>query len=71
MQTFSLGFPSLIAQLSSGIVMIAFNMMILKLAGNIGLAAYGVVANLALVMIAVFSGIEQGIQPLFLSLLHL
>lgn len=65
MQTFSLGFPSLIAQLSSGIVMIAFNMMILKLAGNIGLAAYGVVANLALVMIAVFSGIEQGIQPLF------
>lgn len=45
--------------------MIAFNMMILKLAGNIGLAAYGVVANLALVMIAVFSGIEQGIQPLF------
>lgn len=63
-QILSLGFPSFVAQISSGIVMIAFNMIFLKLAGNIGLAAYGVIANLALVMTAVFSGIEQGIQPL-------
>lgn len=63
-QDLSLGFPSLIAQLSSGIVMITFNAMILKLAGNTGVAAYGVVANISLVVVAVYTGISQGVQPL-------
>lgn len=63
-QELSLGFPSLIAQLSSGIVMITFNAMILKLAGNTGVAAYGVVANISLVIVAVYTGIAQGMQPL-------
>lgn len=63
-QNISLGFPSLIAQLSSGIVMITFNTIILKLAGNTGVAAYGVVANISLVIVAVYTGIAQGIQPL-------
>lgn len=39
-QDLSLGFPSLIAQLSSGIVMIVFNAIILNLEGNTGVAAY-------------------------------
>lgn len=60
----SLGFPSLIAQLSSGIVMIIFNAIILKLEGNIGVAAYGVIANISLVIVAIYTGIAQGIQPL-------
>ncbi len=60
----SLGFPSLIAQVSSGIVMITFNAIILKLAGNTGVAAYGVIANISLVIVAVYTGIAQGIQPL-------
>lgn len=63
-QVLSLGFPSLIAQLSSGIVMITFNAIILKLAGNTGVAAYGVIANISLVIVAVYTGIAQGIQPL-------
>ncbi len=60
----SLGFPSLIDQLSGAVVMIAFNFLILDLAGNIGVAAYGVVANLAIVITGLFSGIAQGVQPL-------
>lgn len=60
----SLGFPSLIAQVSSGIVMIIFNMIILNLEGNIGVAAYGIIANISLVITAVYTGIAQGIQPL-------
>lgn len=60
----SLGVPSLITEFSSGIVMISFNMCMLYLAGNTGVAAYGVVANIALVIVAVFTGISQGIQPL-------
>ena len=60
----ALGFPSLLAQLSSGIVIIVFNAIILRLTGNTGVAAYGVVANLSLVIAAVYMGIAQGIQPL-------
>src|SRR5699024_2513751 len=63
-QDLSLGFPSLIAQMSSGIVMITFNAIILILAGNTGVAAYGVVANISLVIVAVYTGIAQGVQPL-------
>lgn len=60
----SLGFPSLVTEVSSGIVMIVFNSIILRLAGNTGVAAYGVIANLSLVVVAVYTGIAQGIQPL-------
>ncbi len=63
-QDLSLGFPSLLAQLSSGIVMITFNTIVLKVAGNTGVAAYGVVANISLVIVAVYTGIAQGVQPL-------
>lgn len=58
------GIPSLVAEVSSGIVIIVFNVIIFSLQGNIGVAAYGVVANLSLVAVAVFTGIAQGIQPI-------
>ena len=63
-QTLVIGFPSLVTQLSGGIVMIVFNYLILGLAGNIGVAAYGITANIAFVVVAIFTGIAQGIQPL-------
>lgn len=59
-----LGVSSLIAEVSNGAVLIAFNLLMLSLAGNIGVAAYGVVANIAIVVIAIFSGITMGLQPL-------
>ena len=67
MRVLSLGFPSLVAQLSSGIVMITFNAIILGIEGNTGVAAYGVVANISLVIVAIFTGIAQGVQPLISS----
>lgn len=67
LQTMALGFPSLVAQLSSGIVMILFNFLILRLEGNIGVAAYGVIANIALVATGVYTGVAQGVQPLLSS----
>ena len=60
----ALGFPSLAAELCSGLVMMAFNLVILRLEGDLGVAAYGVVANLAIVAVAMFDGLAQGIQPL-------
>lgn len=64
MQIFSLGFPSLLAQVSGGIVMILFNSLILGLEGNVGVAAYGVIANIAIVVTALYTGLAQGLQPL-------
>ncbi len=63
-QSALLGVPALIAELSSGIVIMVFNGIILKLEGNVGVAAYGVIANLSLVVISVYTGISQGMQPL-------
>lgn len=58
------GVPSLVSELSSGIVIIVFNLIMLRLGGNIGVAAYGVVANLSLVILSVYTGVAQGSQPL-------
>ena len=63
----SLGVSSLITEVSSGIVILVFNFLILDLSGNTGVAAYGVLANIALVLIAISTGIAQGIQPIVSS----
>lgn len=62
--TVVLGIPSLVTEISSGIVIIVFNILILGIAGNVGVAAYGVVANISLVVVAVFTGVAQGMQPI-------
>lgn len=41
-----------------------FNMLLLGIAGNVSVAAYGVVANLSLVAMSIFNGLAQGAQPL-------
>ncbi|NLP27977.1 MAG: MATE family efflux transporter [Clostridia bacterium] len=59
-----LGLSSFITEISSAVALITFNLVILKLEGNIGVASYGIVANIALVAVSVFIGIAQGMQPL-------
>jgi Na+-driven multidrug efflux pump len=59
-----LGISSLIGELSSSTVIIVFNLLILGLAGNLGVAAYGIIANIALVVISIFTGISEGMQPI-------
>lgn len=60
----SLGMSSFITEVSSGVVLMVFNLIILNISGNIGVAVYGIVANISLVIIAIFTGIAQGMQPL-------
>lgn len=59
----SLGFSSLVTEVSSGIVILIFNVILLGISGNIGVAAYGITANISLVITAVYTGIAQGMQP--------
>lgn len=58
------GMPSFVTELSAGFVILVFNNVILSIAGNIGVSAYGIIANVALIFLAVFNGISQGMQPL-------
>ena len=58
------GVPALIGELSSAMVMVVFNLIILNLKGNVGVAAFGIVANLSFIVIAIFTGVSQGMQPL-------
>ena len=59
-----LGVSAFVGELSSGVIAIVFNFPILGIAGNMGVAAYGVVANLSIVAFAIFNGLAQGAQPL-------
>lgn len=58
------GSAAFINEFSAGIVMAVYNFVILSITGNIGVAAYGILANLAIVVLAIFTGITQGMQPL-------
>ena len=64
-----LGSAAFLNECSSGLVLVVFNLLTLRLAGTLGVAAYGIVANLALMALALFTGINQGVQPLA-SLAH-
>ena len=58
------GISAFVGEMSAAVTTTIFNMLILDIAGNVGVAAYGVVAILSLVAMAIFNGISQGAQPL-------
>lgn len=61
---FKIGTPAFITELSTGIIIFAFNTIILSISDNIAVASYGILSNLALVVIGLYTGLSQGIQPL-------
>lgn len=60
----SAGFSPFLTEAASGIVMFLFNFIILGIAGNLGVAAFGIVSVISLVVTAIYTGLSQGIQPL-------
>ncbi len=63
-QSCQLGISGFVGELSSAVTTTVFNFLLIGLAGNVAVAAYGVIANLALVATAIFNGVAQGAQPL-------
>lgn len=63
----SLGMSAFVGEISNGITSLVFNYLMLGLGGNIAVAAYSVVANIALVCTSIFNGVAQGVQPLISS----
>ncbi|MCI7472131.1 MAG: MATE family efflux transporter [Clostridiales bacterium] len=59
-----LGSAAFLNEFTSCMVLALYNLLMLQAAGTVGVAAYGVVANLALMALALFTGLSQGAQPL-------
>lgn len=60
-----LGLPAFVMEFSIGIVTLFYNLaVVLNGFGEIGLAAYLAIGYLALIILTVFLGIGQGVQPL-------
>lgn len=59
-----LGFPTFLVDFSYSVVMSVFNRLLDSLQGTVAVAAFGIIANLSLLSIAVFIGVSQGVQPL-------
>lgn len=59
-----LGIVAFAGELSNSITTMVFNFLLLRLGGNLAVAAYGIVANFALVGVALLNGVSLGLQPL-------
>lgn len=59
-----LGSAAFLNEFTACMVLALYNTLMLRAAGTIGVAAYGIVANLALMALALFTGLSQGAQPL-------
>lgn len=60
----NLGVAAFVGEISNAITTLVFNFILLALMGNLAVAAYGIIANVALVGTALFNGVSQGLQPL-------
>jgi len=59
-----LGLSSSFTEVSGAVVIISFNYRILGLLGEVGIAAYSIIANIAMIGVAILSGVAQAMQPL-------
>ncbi len=58
------GMSSFIMELSGGLVMLLFNLQLLRYVGDIGVVVYGIISNVALIVTSLSNGIAQAAQPM-------
>lgn len=58
-----LGVSAFVGEISVSLTTLIFNFILLGLDGNSAVAAYGIIANTALVVTAMLNGVSQGMQP--------
>lgn len=63
-QIIGVGAAAFATKISTAIVILVYNFLIIELTGNTGLAAYGVVSTIAIFVKLIFEGIADGSQPL-------
>lgn len=58
------GFPSFLTEISAAIILCTHNLVLMKIAGEIGVSAYSIIGYINILIILVFLGIAQAVQPL-------
>ncbi len=58
------GFPSFIIEFAIAVVTLLFNIVLMKMIGEIGVAAFSIVAYIFYIFRMLFNGLAQGIQPI-------
>ena len=60
----AIGAPPFVNELLYGFVLLAYNLVLFSLVGNIGVAAFGIVSSLGFIAQNLFIGLGQGLQPM-------
>lgn len=63
-QIFMNGFSSFLVEMSSGIIIMLFNIQLLRYAGDLGVTVYSIISNTALIVMSMSNGISQAAQPI-------
>ncbi|MGL6058223.1 MAG: MATE family efflux transporter [Culicoidibacterales bacterium] len=58
------GSATFVMEISAAVIIIVFNGLLQQLSGSLAVSAYSIIANLAIMVIAVFNGVAQDVQPL-------
>lgn len=64
---FQSGISSFLLDVASGIVILIFNIQILRYIGDTGLVVYSIISNSLLIAMSFFNGVSQAVQPLVAS----
>lgn len=59
-----IGRPEFITQMSQPVTILCYNYLAMKIFGDIGVSAFSVISYILVIVICVFTGLGQGIQPL-------
>lgn len=58
------GTPEFVTQMSQPVIILCYNFIILRTFGEMGISAFSVISYLLMVIVGLFIGLAQGIQPL-------
>lgn len=58
------GLPEFVNQMGQPVTIFCYNLLVMRLLGDIGVSAFSVVNYLVVITTAVFMGVSQGVQPL-------
>lgn len=58
------GLPEFVTQMSQPVTILCYNLVIIRYLGETGISAFSVICYLLTLMLGVFIGVSQGIQPL-------
>lgn len=63
-QILKTGFPEFVTQMSQPVTILCYNFVVLEIFGEIGVSAFSVISYILVVVIGIFTGLAQGVQPL-------